>query len=90
MNPLPPSKGIIDPADGWKEHTHYVVDVAFRSTNPVHRRILYVGFVPEEAHRRPLSGAYTALLARDSEDGTLGDVYYLKPVCEIPQMKEFS
>ena len=95
MSDLPPSKGIIDPAGGWKDQTYYVVDVAFRSTNPVHRRVLYVGFMPEGANcngtpnNRPLAGAYTCLL-RDSsgEDGALCDVYYLKPVCEITEMKE--
>lgn len=85
---LPPCRALLAPEGGWKEQTHYVVEVAFFRSNPVHRRILYVGFVPDA--RNPLTGGYTSLLCRkdDDLDWMPTTLYYLKPVCEIPEMKE--
>lgn len=88
---MPPNKRThIAPEGGWKPQTYYVVDTAWRSTNPIHRRILYVGFLGRPD--RPLSGNYTALLCGDQEDlDEFSDpeaLYYLVPVCEIPGMGE--
>jgi len=33
------------PATGWKESTWYLVEVAFSSGNPVHRKVFYSGFI---------------------------------------------
>jgi hypothetical protein len=89
MNMPPEKRTHIAPEGGWKEQTYYVVDTSWRSTNPIHRRILYVGFLGPEG--RPLSGGYTALLCGDQEDldefSNPELLYYLAPVCEIPEMR---
>lgn len=83
---LEPEGSFIEPS-GWKEQTYYVVDVAFSAGNPVHRRILYVGFLNGEPGR-PLSGGYTCLLLAAGDTGSNPEkLHYLKPICEIPQMK---
>lgn len=70
---------------GWEEQTYYVVDVAFGPSNPIHRRILYVGFLNG---RVPLSGGYTCLLRADGDDvSDPNKLHYLKPVCKINAMK---
>lgn len=89
---MPPAeRTIVEPEGGWKELTYYVVDTAWRATNPIHRRILYVGFLNGRPGQ-PLTGGYTRLLARDWEDhvdySDPNKLHYLKPVCEIPEMKE--
>jgi hypothetical protein len=89
---MPPEQRThIPPEGGWKEQTYYVVDTAWRSTNPIHRRILYVGFL-NGAPGHPLTGGYTALLSSDFEQladfGRPDRLYYLKAVCEIPEMRE--
>lgn len=89
---MPPEERThIEPEGGWKECTYYVVDTAWRSTNPVHRRILYVGFL-NGRRGMPLTGGYTVLLSRDfetlAEYSDPNDLHYLKPVCEIPEMEE--
>ena len=87
---LPAERGIFPPDGGWKELTHYVVDIAWRSTNPIHRGILYVGFLNGRPEL-PLSGGYTGMMYSDSESlfefGNPERAYYLRPVCEIPEMK---
>lgn len=90
MMTLPPGRMLLEPEGGWKERTHYVVDVAFNEGNPIHRRILYVGFL-NGAKGRPLSGGYTCLLCdATGEDGSPNpeQLYYLNPVCEIPEMED--
>lgn len=92
----PKERTILEPegsftrAGGWKEQTYYVVDVAFKASNPVHRRILYVGFL-NGAKGRPLSGGYTCLLRADGDDQDDPEkLHYLKPICEIPEMNRKS
>lgn len=36
---------VIPPENGWKNHTYYLVEVSYSSTNPTHLAILGVGFV---------------------------------------------
>lgn len=38
-------KGIIPPENGWEERTWYLVDVSYKSGNPVHKSLLYTGFL---------------------------------------------
>ena len=47
---LVPKKEIVTPEGGWKEHTYYVVQVSYSSTNPVHTAILGVGFLQENGY----------------------------------------
>ncbi len=86
----------IPPEGGWKDQTYYVVDLAWRSVNVIHRAILYVGFVPREpfygkhAPRFPdLAGGYTSLMqdegsARDNGLLNLQHAHYIKAIAAIP------
>lgn len=42
---LQPHHAIYPPAEGWEQHTLYLVEVSFRPSNPVHEAFLHVGFV---------------------------------------------
>ena len=39
------TREIIPPAEGWQEHTLYLVDVAYRPTNLTHKAFFHVGFL---------------------------------------------
>lgn len=43
--PSLPKGTVIPPEGGWTNHTAYLVDVAWRANNPIHRAILHVGFM---------------------------------------------
>lgn len=82
----PPSKTLIPPPKGWKEQTYYVVDIAVSKSNPIHRAILYVGFLngPKD---QPLRGGYTSLLrAMYDEVFDPNRLHYLRVVSEITDM----
>lgn len=85
---LPTEKGIFPPEGGWKPHTYYAVDVAFRISNPVHRSLLYSGFLddtgnpagygqiinPSYDHSEPIGKAYfVRVIAELGERNTIGD-----------------
>jgi hypothetical protein len=41
----PTARTIIPPIGGWKAQTWYIVEAAFRTTNPVHDYIFFSGFL---------------------------------------------
>lgn len=90
---LPTAKKVVPPTGGWKSRTYYVVDVACRSSNPIFRAILYVGFIPDGASPfneglAPLKGGYTKVMGGSHAEFGVNEIYYLSPVCEIPEMRE--
>lgn len=85
----------IPPEGGWQNQTYYVVDIAWRDSNPVHRAILYVGFVPSTPPKVPhfpqLAGGYTCIMqdmATYMVDGIsfscVQHAYYIKAIAAIP------
>ena len=84
---MPPEKHeIIPPEGGWKERTYYVVDISVNKNNPVHRAILYVGFLGKQ---NPLAGGYTGLMRSPDDDHyPVTTLYFIRAVCEIPEMRE--
>jgi hypothetical protein len=84
LNQLPPSaKTVIPPPNGWEDQTYYVVEVAHRTTNPIHRAILYVGFIPNKPHN-PLAGGYTTLWsATYGQEYNPMKLHYLKFISKI-------
>ncbi len=42
---LAAERKIDKPVFGWSAHCYYLVDVAFSASNPIHRAILYTGFL---------------------------------------------
>lgn len=78
---------IIPPEGGWKERTYYVVDVAYSKQNmPPHRAIFYTGFLNG---KDGTPGGYEAIFQGSYEQQySWRDAYYLKAVCEIPEIGE--
>lgn len=74
--------------EGWKEQTYYVVEVSFGSHNPIHRAILYVGFINQM--KGPLSGAYSNMFQATWEPEVQHphEAYYIKAICEIKEMSD--
>ena len=74
------------PPSGWQERTHYVVDVQWNSANPVHRAILYTGFM-----NGPFAtpGGYSCVYNPTYEPPhqPVGELYSVRFVSEIEEMK---
>lgn len=64
---------IIPPEDGWEEHTYYLCEVAYSSTNFIHEAIVFNGFNE--------LGAYSCVLS-PTVDGkpNPGELFYLKAI----------
>lgn len=83
MAALPTEKAIIPPVGGWKENTVYLVDVAWKAANPVHRAMLHVGFV----HADGRFGNYCEVWLNNYDcPESAGGAYYLKAVRELVDM----
>lgn len=88
----------IPPPDGWKNQTYYVVDIAWSSSNVIHRSILSVGFVPSAKEQREsksrfpaLAGGYTSIMQDEGsmmdnglEYSRVQNAYYIKAIAAIP------
>ncbi len=78
---MPPSKRtIIAPQGGWLQYSYYVVDVSFRSTNPVHRAIFYTGFL-RDGEPDGNNSAWNPTW--DDCRTPIGALHYLKPIGQI-------
>lgn len=74
-------KKIIPPAEGWGEHTLYLVEVAFDANNPVHYSYLEIGFLngPDDG-----PGGYCELWCNNYDEGyKLSDAHYLRAVKKL-------
>lgn len=85
--PLPPAKQIIPPEGGWEPNTYYAVDVAFRSSNPVHRAIFYSGFL-NDGKGGP--GGYNGVFSHSYEEQQypIHRTYYLKVIRKLEVFDE--
>ncbi len=81
----PEEKTILEPQGGWQEDTYYVVLVAHNKNNPIHRSILYLGFL--NGSKGPLSGGYTCLMSREGVFLT-SPLHYVEVISVIEDMKE--
>lgn len=77
---------IVAPTAGWKAQSYYSVDVAYSSTNVIHRVIFYTGFLNKQGN----PSGYNCLLSPSNTIGnhTINDVYYLKVVNELDLLSE--
>jgi hypothetical protein len=75
------------PKGGWKERAYYVVEVCFNKDNPIHKAILYTGFLNGE-DKSP--GGYSGLFnpTYEPEFQRLTDVYFMRVVYQIEGMQE--
>ena len=68
-------KEIISLGHGWKADTIYLVDVCYRSSNPIHKAVLHVGFLNPDG----TPGAYSAIWANNYDyPNPFGSTYYLR------------
>ena len=78
-----PHKGLI--YDGvLKPSTHYIVDVAYSSTNVIHRSIFYTGFLNDKG----VPSSYNGIFSQGSQEKRFSDIYYMKIVSEITEINE--
>ena len=75
-------KGIHPPEGGWKDNTFYVVEVAYKPLNMIHKAIFYTGFCDEkgvpQGYNWLMNGCYEDLCS-------VQEAYYLKAVAELPE-----
>lgn len=84
---------VIAPEGGWKPSTYYLVEVSFRSTNPIHHAIFYTGFLDQEGQPENYSCLFNPTWepeVRTAPNTTdyprhcwYDEVYFLAPVREI-------
>lgn len=79
---------IIPPEGGWKENSVYLVEVAYRETNPAHRAMFYTGFLHDG---RP--AGYNSVIQPSSQvnnGASIGEVRFLRAVKLIAASEEFK
>lgn len=82
---LPPAeRTIIPPEGGWVPRTYYVVEVASRPSNLIHRAIFYSGFL-NEGVPAGYNAIYNATYERE-DIKPIQRVHYLKAITDIPEM----
>ena len=75
---MPPERKRHAPDGGWVAQAYYIVDVAFNASNPVHRAILFTGFLNDGQ-----PGGYACLMkggGYESNGYDYSRAYWLKPV----------
>ena len=73
-------KGIHPPEGGWKDNTFYVVEVAYKPLNMIHKAIFYTGFCDEKG----VPQGYNWLMNGGYEDlCSIQEAYYLKAIAEL-------
>lgn len=74
------------PDNGWEEEAVYLVDVSFNENNPIHRSVLFSGFLHNGE-----PGNYHMLCNTSYERNfELKDVYYLKVIRKIASKEDFE
>ena len=77
----PKEKTIIPPEGDWKEHHSYLVEVAWKPSNPTHRAILFVGFLDKERGKPTRFGGYCEVYCNNYENPEpAAKAHYLKAV----------
>lgn len=85
LSGLPPKeRTIIPPEGGWEERTYYVVEVAYRTSNLIHRAIFYTGFLNGNKERTE-PGGYNDIWCGSYEVGQrpFRSAHYLKAISKI-------
>jgi hypothetical protein len=84
-------KGIFPPEGGWRPHTWYLVDVSVKYGNPVHRALMYTGFLNgKDGQPGGYHGIFSANVA-PIDHGDVGTIYsyrYIKAIKVIVTEEE--
>lgn len=71
---------IHQPKNGWKAHTWYLVDAAYGTGNPVHKSILFTGFLSNKGN----PGGYSFITpANCLSHNEVYEAKYIKPIKEL-------
>lgn len=74
------------PKEGWEEEAVYLVDVSFNKNNPIHRSVLFSGFLHDGE-----PGNYHMICNTSYERNfELKDIYYLKVIRKIASKEDFT
>lgn len=86
-------RGVNPPVGGWRERTHYVVEVKFSSNNPPFRDLFFSGFLHQargskhEPYGVPAGTMVPCGYNRFfSSGGGYHDVYWLNVIAELPPL----
>jgi len=72
--------------EGWEEGALYLVDVSFNQNNPIHRSVLFSGFL-----RDGEPGNYHMICNTSYERNfELKDVYYVKVIKKLASKEDFK
>lgn len=75
----PTEKNIQAPEGGWKEHTMYLVEVAWNANNPIHHAVLHIGFL------HGTKFGHSCMIWNNSYDEPLPiqNAYWVKPIQQL-------
>lgn len=77
MSLVPKDKaGIQTPKGGWKEQTWYLVEVSYSKRNPVHKALVFTGFLDDKGRPAGYSGIFQA--SAPAEATAFNKAYYMK------------
>jgi hypothetical protein len=68
------------PKGGWASHSWYLVEVSYRTTNPVHEAILYTGFLDDKGQPQ---GYSFVMAANGGDKNQIFELFYLKPIKKL-------
>lgn len=82
MKMPPQNRTLITPPEGWEPESWYQVEVSFNRNNPVHRALLFTGFL-----RNGQPGNYHYLTSSGwGELSKLDEVHYLSPLKHLGRL----
>lgn len=81
----PVPKMIVPPVEGWEENTWYLVEVSYRSQNPIHRALFYSGFLNGQPEgTAPWPGSYSGIIPANyvsyDPPTPINRIHYLKAI----------
>ncbi|MBU0564916.1 MAG: hypothetical protein KJ890_15610 [Gammaproteobacteria bacterium] len=82
MKMPPQNRTLITPPEGWEPESWYQVEVSFNRNNPVHRALLFTGFLHDGQ-----PGNYHYLTSSGWEElSKLDELHYLSPLKQLGRL----
>lgn len=75
----PSMGGIFAPENGWKPSAYYIIEIAYHEHNPIHKSILYTGFLNNKGE----PDSYNGVFLQGDVENNFSNAYYLRPIAEI-------
>ena len=77
---------IIEPENGWEQESVYLVDVSFNKNNPIHRSVLFSGFL----HNGEPGNYHMICNISYEKNFELKDIHYLRVIRKIASEVDFD